>query len=511
MPVRNGHHGYGGVSKALLASLFLIPLSGLALLLSGEDDWLPLHVAAHVIFFVVAPDRSQRSPRALPALARRLPDENRTPKGQPVSPTHRRLRATVSGLVLGLAASALTLAPGALPAAQGATGGGSIVYVKDFNVWITDGDGSVQRQVTTGGTAADPWQSPTQSDAGVVVAHHSGLIYRMNQRGEVFNTIDPPALPDTLGNRLEGRDLTETAISPDGSKIAYTYFKFSYGEKRWTTAFTDAGGLSDPQQWGLAFYDKPSWVTNSRVVLNHWYRNKTHLYDLGQRDTAWFDERFYANPAKELSDLEVSRDGRWVVGVRGDVGDQSVVVLPTGGDVLTSTSPWTPTPSTRWCDISLADGDVHEPTVAPDGSTLAWAEPTGIYRSSDMDCDDETRFDVLVAAGGSDPSWSAAAVGQTPDVPKAQPQHLTVSKAAAVAGRARVGKVLTVKPGSWVPAPTTVTIRWTRDGKPIKKATKARYRVTRKDRGHKIAAQVVATREGWLPTITVTKAVKVRR
>jgi cytochrome b561 len=43
----------GLLEKALLALLFLIPLSGLLLLGTGEDDYLPLHVAAHVAFFVV--------------------------------------------------------------------------------------------------------------------------------------------------------------------------------------------------------------------------------------------------------------------------------------------------------------------------------------------------------------------------------------------------------------------------------------------------------------------------
>lgn len=43
----------GLLEKALLALLFLIPLSGLLLIGTGEDDYLPLHVAAHVAFFVV--------------------------------------------------------------------------------------------------------------------------------------------------------------------------------------------------------------------------------------------------------------------------------------------------------------------------------------------------------------------------------------------------------------------------------------------------------------------------
>ena len=37
--------------RVLIATLFVIPLSGLALVVSGDDDVLWLHVAAHVAFF----------------------------------------------------------------------------------------------------------------------------------------------------------------------------------------------------------------------------------------------------------------------------------------------------------------------------------------------------------------------------------------------------------------------------------------------------------------------------
>jgi len=117
-----------------------------------------------------------------------------------VSTNNRWRRRIGSGIALGVVTAGLSLASpthvGGPTVAYAATGGGSIVYVKDHNVWITDGDGGSQRQVTVGGTAADPWQSPTQSDSGVVVAHRGGLIYRMNQRGEVFNVTDP-ASPST--------------------------------------------------------------------------------------------------------------------------------------------------------------------------------------------------------------------------------------------------------------------------------------------------------------------------
>ncbi len=38
--------------RALLTTLFLVPLSGLALVASGDDDLVWLHVAGHVAFFV---------------------------------------------------------------------------------------------------------------------------------------------------------------------------------------------------------------------------------------------------------------------------------------------------------------------------------------------------------------------------------------------------------------------------------------------------------------------------
>ena len=42
----------GGLEKALMLLLFVIPVSGL-LLVAGDEDWLPLHVGAHIAFFVV--------------------------------------------------------------------------------------------------------------------------------------------------------------------------------------------------------------------------------------------------------------------------------------------------------------------------------------------------------------------------------------------------------------------------------------------------------------------------
>ncbi|TQK69731.1 hypothetical protein [Nocardioides sp. SLBN-35] len=420
-----------------------------------------------------------------------------------VTTARRALAGTaVAGVLAGLA----SIVP--LPEASAVSAPGAIVYIKDHNVWLADGAGGQARQVTTGGTPGDPWQSPTQSDAGVVVAHHSGLIYRMNQRGEVFNVIDPPDLVDVENNVLQGRDLTETAISPDGTKIAYTYAKVWYGIKHWATGYTAAGYASDPAYWGVSFQDKPSWVTNNRVILSVWNRLDNHLYDLGQRDIRWFDERVYRADAKELSDFEVSRNGAWTVATRGDVGDESIVVLRNHGDVLTSPDPANPT---LVCE-PVGDGALHEPTIAPDSASVAWAEPDGIWRMSIQDCvDDNPVFDLIIP-GGSDPTWSAATVGVTPDVPQGgQNGAFTATTAPKVKGQAKVGKVLKAKAGAWSPAPTAVSYQWLRNGKPIKKAKKASYRVTRKDRGKRISVRLTISRPGLASTTWTSAPKKVKR
>ena len=42
----------GGLEKGLMLLLFLVPVSGL-LLVTQDDDWVALHIAAHIAFFVV--------------------------------------------------------------------------------------------------------------------------------------------------------------------------------------------------------------------------------------------------------------------------------------------------------------------------------------------------------------------------------------------------------------------------------------------------------------------------
>ncbi|WP_374458197.1 cytochrome b [Nocardioides sp.] len=56
--------------RALMSLLVLVPLSGLLLVGTGDDAWLPLHVGAHVAFFVAL--AAHLSTNLRPAVLRRM-------------------------------------------------------------------------------------------------------------------------------------------------------------------------------------------------------------------------------------------------------------------------------------------------------------------------------------------------------------------------------------------------------------------------------------------------------
>jgi len=74
-----------------------------------------------------------------------------------------------------------------------------------------------------------------------------------------------------------------------------------------------------------------------------------------------------------------------------------------------------------------------------------------------------------------------------------------------VKGTAKAGKVLRAAAGTWGPAGVTLTYQWLRNGRAIKRATKASYRLTRKDRHKRISVRVTGRKSGY-QTVAVTSA-----
>jgi hypothetical protein len=394
-------------------------------------------------------------------------------------------------------------------------GPGTIAYIKGYDVYVALPDGSGERRLTADGTAGAPWISPSGSDTGTVAAARGPVVYHMDQWGTVLNSFDPPDLEDAIGKPIGGT-VSKVAMSPDGTHVAYTFQHYNCGlnapcRTRYTTAISASTRLSAPETYGVSFDDNPSWVTNSRLVLNGIGYDSIRLFDRGQRNQYWFNDADSTRDYHPLFDPVLSRDGRVFTAVRSEGADARIATYAVSGNALSGPAPTWPTP---WpalvCETSTLAG-LASPTFAPDGSSLAWEEPDGVWvKQALLDCAVQPE---LAIPGARTPSWTAAALQTTrPQYPK-PPQPLQVREKPRIKAprNVRSGRQLVAVSGTWRPAPTSVRYQWLRDGKPLPRMTKARYRVKRADRRHRISVQVTVSRSGYQPTSVVTRAVRVRR
>jgi len=163
--------------------------------------------------------------------------------------------------------------------------------------------------------------------------------------------------------------------------------------------------------------------------------------------------------------------------------------------MATATStPWAPvvTLSYQW----LLDG------VAVPGAT------TSTFSPSRRDIGKSLSVQVV----GSAPFYPSVATVSAPVVVGKAPFR---TKRPKLRGVPRAGRVLSVKVKGWKPAPTTKSVKvryqWLKNGKRIKGATKATYRVRGKDRGKKISVRVTARKKGYEKAARTSKKVKIRR
>ena len=79
-----------------------------------------------------------------------------------------------------------------------------------------------------------------------------------------------------------------------------------------------------------------------------------------------------------------------------------------------------------------------------------------------------------------------------------------------MAGTARVGQTLRSTAGTVSPAATKVTYQWLRNGRAIRGATRATYRLVAGDRGRKVSLKVSYVRTGYTTLARTTKVLTVR-
>ncbi|MDP3894756.1 Ig-like domain-containing protein [Nocardioides sp.] len=80
-----------------------------------------------------------------------------------------------------------------------------------------------------------------------------------------------------------------------------------------------------------------------------------------------------------------------------------------------------------------------------------------------------------------------------------------------IKGKARAGRTLRAKPGSWGPQPVQLTYRWLRNGKAIRRASSAAYTLTRADRGKRISVRVTGRKPAYTTAVLTSASVRVRR
>ncbi len=345
-------------------------------------------------------------------------------------------------MVGGLAATGTGAAPAG--AVTGITSGGSIVFIKAFNVWLTSPDGATQRQLTTDGSATTPYLDPTESDDGSVIVavqarpeqaggYIRSYIYEMNRQGTLLRA---PFAPDqfsaVLGgpcpvvHTIEAPQGILAAVSPDGTKIAVNPVEDKYIGSDCSPFFygtvyvmnldgsNESAEIQPPAGSGTRQYLSPTWLSNTRLLMYDTEDNGDHYYDLGSATAlAW------VVPSPDVPGDNAYRAPTVRGATFATSGFDSTITFALRLWSANGGPPAAPTPR---CDVPTPDStDIPFPRLAPDGASVIWAESnqtgTNIYISpvgniGAGDCSAINR--QLLIAGGSDPYWGPAPVGSAP-------------------------------------------------------------------------------------------------
>ncbi len=329
------------------------------------------------------------------------------------------------------AAAALSLAA---PAAQA----DSIAYIKGGNVWLSTGDGARQFQVTATGDYSDV----SQADDGTMIALSGVRLRKLDRYGDVLADFDTPVSDTSPPGSRTFWGPFDPAISPDGTKVAYSWFYMSQSQApgcyppQCVTAINNAGtGYShsdrttDWSEPGFAEHTgwrNPAWVDNATTVLSdpsHLPNSDVVVDQPASRPGAtgflvnnWFSDSVGGNP--HVSGGDISRDKTKAAFVTGQ-NDSTLTVysipsFPTAfpsGDAPASTIP-----SVCYRYGNPVGGSFGTPTFSPDGAKIAFAVGNGVHvanvpsLSSGCTTTGASANSQLLLPGATQPDWGPAGV-----------------------------------------------------------------------------------------------------
>ncbi len=442
----------------------------------------------------------------------------------------------------------------ALAIAAPAASADSIAYVKDGNVFLTTPDGARQFQVTFDGGYSDV----SQADDGTMIALHGINLRKLDRQGNVQADFATPVSDARPAPAKTFYGPFDPAISPDGTKVAYTYYYMTQSQS--PTCFPptcvttiNEGGTGYTHSDRLTGWDEPgfrkhsgwrypAWADNAKLVLS----NPTHLpnddvvVDILDGGTSvgllksWFTDAVGNNPG--VGGGDVSRDQHKLAFQTGE-NNSTLTLYSTAGVPSTfrdgEDDPQI-NPVVCYRYSGATGGQFGIPTFAPGGERIAFTESDGIHIADVPDfgggctTTGATQDPALVIPGAIEPDWGPA------DVPPARPAGGdgggtggSQSLAIAVSGKklkAALRKGLKVS--VTVPSAGKLSATATKKGKTVAKAaskavkagkqsltlkfTKAARRSLARSRSVKLTIKVTFAPKGGAAK-TTTQAVTLKR
>ena len=323
----------------------------------------------------------------------------------------------------------------------------SIAYIKDGNVWLSTSDGSRQYQVTTSGGYSDV----TQADDGTMVALTGVRLHKLDRQGNVLADFDTP-VSDTRPNGAKAfYGPFDPAISPDGTKLAYSYYYRGVSQDTEcfppecaTVGYEGGTGYSHTDRqtgWDEAGLGRhsgwlfPSWIDNENTMLTHATHapNQEVVLDIvgdgPQLLHDWFTDTTNGNDGGQMAYGEMTRQRTKMAFLAGAADDQlriyKINQFPHGGPHGDWGSSLTDDEYPFICAFydKPAGGRFGPPSWSPEGTRLAYSDGEGIKTVNvpdwpDYGCssDGMSPNGQLLVAGASQPDWGPA------DVPAPRPE-----------------------------------------------------------------------------------------